>query len=239
MERSGNENRLASLLERFVDSEGKVDYSSLRAEEETVEAHVRRMGNSDPESLKTRNEMLAFWINAYNMLALYGVLKELKRDPSFAERGNRGKLQRIRFFWWTKYKIGGRKYSLYQIENDILRKKFSEPRIHFALNCASQSCPLLKDGLYRSENLDEELNAAATLFIRSPKGVMLDKESKTIYLSSIFKWYEEDFEKASGSIIDFVKEYLSEEERKFVDGNLSELKIRYQDYDWGLNTKKV
>jgi len=238
MERSGNGNRLNSLLERFVDSEGKVDYASLQVEEEIVEDYVRKIVAFDLESLRTRNEELAFWINAYNMLALYGVLRELKKDPSFAERGNRSRMQRIRFFWWAKYRIGGRKYSLYQIENDILRKRFSEPRIHFALNCGSQSCPLLKDGLYSSENLDQELDIAATLFIRSPKGVLLDKESKTIHLSSIFKWYDEDFEKASGSVIDFVKEYLKEEDRSFVEDNLSELKVRYQDYDWGLNTKK-
>jgi hypothetical protein len=235
MKESDGENRLDSLLERFADSEGKVDYASLQQEEKIVESYVRRMEKLDPGNLRTRNEKLAFWINAYNTLTLYGVLRELRKDPGFAEKGNRSKFQRIRFFWWTKYKISGRKYSLHQIENDILRKKFSEPRIHFALNCGSQSCPLLKDGLYSAENLDEELNIAATIFIRSPRGLLLDKKSRTIHLSSIFKWYEEDFEKASGSVIDFVKRYLSEEDRTFVEDNLSELEVRYQDYDWALN----
>jgi hypothetical protein len=127
--------------------------------------------------------------------------------------------------------------TVYQIENKILREKFSEPRIHFALNCASQSCPLLKDGLYSAENLDQELEVAATLFIRSPKGARLDAKNRILYLSPIFEWYRKDFEKSSGSIIEFVKKYLTEEDRKFIEENLSEVKTSYQEYDWGLNMR--
>ena len=232
---SAYKDRLDSLLKRYVGSEGKVDYQSL--EEETVEDYVRWLEGFDPGNLKTRNEKLAFWINAYNMLTIYGVLRQLRRNPDFARRGNKSWFQRFRFFWWTKYKIGGRKYSLYQIENKILRKEFSEPRIHFALNCGSQSCPLLKDGLYSAEYLDEELDMAATIFIRSPQGARLDRENKTLHLSSIFKWYKEDFEKSSGSVLKFVKRYLQEEDRKFIEENLSEIKMSYQEYDWGLNIR--
>ena len=228
--------RLDSILMRFVDSEGKVDYSSLD-EEKTVEKYVRWLQTFDPKNLKTRNEKLAFWINAYNMLTIYGVLSQLRKNPDFAKKGNKNIFQRFRFFWWTKYQIGGKNYSLYQIENKILRKKFYEPRIHFALNCASQSCPLLKDDLYSAENLDQELDMAATLFIRSPKGARLERKNKTLYLSPIFKWYRKDFEKSFRSIIEFLKKYLREEERKFIEGNLCEIKISYQEYDWGLNIR--
>ena len=231
------ESRLNSLLKQYVNPEGKVDYSSLREEAETIQDRVRWLEGFDPENLKTRNEKLAFWINGYNLLTIYGVLRELKKNPEFAESGNKSIFQRFRFFWWTKYKIGGRKYSLYQIENGILRKRFSEPRIHFALNCGSQSCPILKDGLYSAENLDQELDIAATLFTRSQNGVRLDRDNKTLHLSSIFRWYREDFEKASGSIIEFVKKYLREEDRKFIEENLSDLKISYQEYDWALNIR--
>ena len=230
------EDRLNSILTRFVDSESKVDYSSLE-EEKTVEKYVRWLETFDPKNLKTRNEKLAFWINAYNMLTIYGVLSQLRKNPDFAKKGNQSIFQRFRFFWWTKYQIGGRKYSLYQIENKILRKKFSEPRIHFALNCASQSCPLLKDGLYSAENLDQELDLAATLFIRSSKGAWLDRKNRILHLSPIFKWYKKDFEKSYGSIVEFVKRYLREEDRKFMEGNLSEIRISYQEYDWGLNIR--
>ncbi len=210
-----------------------MDYSSIE-EEETVENYVKWLESFDPKNLKTANEKLAFWINAYNMLTINGILR--RKNPDFAKKGNKSIFQRLRFFWWTKYQIGGRKYSLYKIENKILRE-FSEPRIHFALNCASQSCPLLKDGLYSGENLDQELDMAATLFIRSPNGARLDRKNKILHLSPIFKWYRKDFEKSSGSIIEFLKKYLREEDRKFIEDNLSEIKISYQEYDWGLNIR--
>ncbi len=226
--------RLNFLPKQYVDSEGKVDYISIE-KAKTVQDYVRWLENFDPENLKTKNEKLAFWINAYNMLTIYGVCSQLRKNRDFAKKGNKSIFQRFRFFWWTKYKIGGRKYSLYQIENKILRKQFSEPRIHFALNCASQSCPLLKDDLYSAENLDQELDMAATLFIRSRKGSRLDKKNRILHLSPIFKWYKKDFEKSSGSIVESVKKYLREEDRKFIEDHLSEIKISYQEYDWGLN----
>jgi hypothetical protein len=108
-----------------VNSEGKVDYLAL-ASDKTVEDYVRWLKTFNPESLKNQNERLAFWINTYNMLTIYGVLSQLRNNPDFAEKGNRSLFQRLRFFWWTKYQIGGRKHSLYQIENEILRK-FSDP----------------------------------------------------------------------------------------------------------------
>jgi hypothetical protein len=230
---------LDSVLNRFIDPEGKVDYSSLQDEIRVVEDYVRSIMFVDPEELSTIGEKLAFWINAYNMLTIQGVIEEIRKNPDFVEKGNKKKLQRIRFFWWKKYQVGGENLSLYQIENDVLRKRFVEPRIHFALNCGSQSCPLLKDGLYSSENLDQELDVASTLFIRSSKGARLDMKNKTLYLSRIFKWYAEDFEKKSGSIIDFVKRYMVEEDRRFIEEHKKEIAIEYQDYDWGLNIKSL
>jgi len=236
-EESVPEDRLNSLLKEYVNSDGKVDYSSLEEKAEPVEKYVTWLESFDLKNLKTRNEKLAFWINAYNMLTVYGVLSQLRKNPDFARKGHRSVFRRLRFFWWTKYRIGGRKYSLYQVENRILREKFSEPRIHFALNCASQSCPLLKDGLYSAESLDQELDIAATLFIRSPRGALLDRKNRVIYLSSIFKWFNKDFEKSSGSVLEFVKKYLGEEDRRSIEDNLSEMKISFQEYDWGLNMK--
>jgi hypothetical protein len=228
--------RLDSILGRFVDSNGNVDYDSLKEEIDIVEKYVEWIKSFNPESLKTLNEKIAFWINTYNMLTIYGIIIEIKNNPSFMKKGNKSKLQRLKFFWLKKYKVGGKNHSLYQIENDILRNFFSEPRIHFALNCGSQSCPLLKDGLYSSKNLEKELNVAATLFIQSSRGSMLDKEEKILYLSKIFEWYSEDFKK-SGTIIDFVKKYMKEEDQRFIEDHEGKIKIKYLDYNWGLNLK--
>jgi len=106
------EDRLNSLLKKYVDSKGKVDYSSLEEEAETVEKYVMWLESFDPKNLKTRNEKLTFWINAYNMLTVYGVLSQLRKNPDFAKKGHKSVFQRLRFFWWTEYRIGGRKYSL-------------------------------------------------------------------------------------------------------------------------------
>ena len=147
--------RLNYILGRFVDSNGKVDYDSLKEETDLVEKYVEWIKSFNPESLETLNEKIAFWINTYNMLTIYGIINEIKNNPNFMKKGNKSNLQRLKFFWLKKYKVGGKNISLYQIENDILRKRFSEPRIHFTLNCGSQSCPLLKDGLYSSKNLEK------------------------------------------------------------------------------------
>ena len=150
---SSHEDRLNNLLMEYITPEGKVDYETMK-DSKTVEDYVEWLKTFNPETLKTRNEKLAFWINTYNMITVCGVLRKLKEDPDFVEKGHKSYLQRVKFFWRTKYVIGGKKYSLYQIENKILRK-MHEPRIHFALNCASGSCPLLKDGLYSNGQLPD------------------------------------------------------------------------------------
>jgi hypothetical protein len=230
---SSYEDRLNILLMEYVAPDGKVDYEAIN-DTKTVEDYIEWLKTFDPETLKTKNEKLTFWINAYNMLTIYGVIKKLKDDPQFAEKGHKSFLQRVKFFWRTKYEIGGKKYSLYHIENKILRK-MNEPRIHFALNCASGSCPLLKDGLYSAENLDQELELATKMFIQSPTGVLVDKERKTVHMSQIFKWYKKDFTKAAKNVLEYVKKYLQDDDRKFVEDNASEIKISYKEYDWGLN----
>jgi hypothetical protein len=228
---SSYEDRLNNLLSEYVTEEGKVDYDAIK-DNKSVDDYVEWLKTYDPETLKKRNEKLAFWINTYNMLTIYGVLMKLEKDPDFAEKGHKSYLQRVKFFWRTKYEIGGKKYSLYQIENKILRK-IDEPRIHFALNCASGSCPLLKDGLYSAENLEAELELATKIFIQSPTGVFVDTEKRVIHVSQIFKWYKKDFEKVGG-VLEFVKKYLNEFDLKFIENN-PEIKISYQEYDWGLN----
>lgn len=230
------ESRLNSVLSSYVDSEGNVDYSSLEADK-TVEEFTSWLETFDKKSLKAVNEKIAFWINAYNMLIIYSVIIRLRKDSEYADTGNQGRLQRLAFFYKTKHKIGGKKYNFSQIEK-VLRSA-SDPRVHFAMSCASQSCPALRNSLYTTKNLDHELDNVTWAFIRSPKGSRLDKENKTLHLSAIFKWYGKDFEKASESILSFVEKYLRNEDRDFVKANRSEIKVSFLPYDWGLNFKKT
>lgn len=225
--------RIDSVLSTYLDSEGNVDYLALAMTDDVVK-YVESLKTFDMANLGTKNEKLAFWINAYNMITIYGVIEAIKKDPDFAKKGNRGLLDKFKFFFMNKYTIAGKKYNLLDIENRILRK-CNEPRVHFALVCGTGSCPLLKNGLYSSTEIDKELDIAAKLFINSPKGIRLDKENNIIYLSSIFKWHRKDFGNERNSVLRFISRYHPEKE--YIEKNLDRLKIKYLDYDWGLNIK--
>ena len=149
--------RINSRLALYVNEEGNVDYS-LVSQDQLILDYYEHLKDYNLDDLKTKNEKLAFWINTYNMLTLYGVVKHLQANPKYIQKGNSGRVMRFSFFYKQKYQIGSMKINLYDLENKILRKQFAEPRIHFALNCASQSCPLLKNGLYSAETLDKELD---------------------------------------------------------------------------------
>ncbi|UCH05380.1 MAG: DUF547 domain-containing protein [Candidatus Thorarchaeota archaeon] len=179
---------------------------------------------------------MAFWINAYNALSIYGVVKKLRKDPGFAKRGNSSLIQKARFFVLERFDIGNRRFSLRSLENYI-REEFKDPRIHFALNCSSMSCPPLKDGLYSAENLDEELEHATWFYINSPQGSRLDRDRNVLWLSMIFRWYKKDFESDGLEVLDFVARYLPERDKQYVNEKLDTLTIKHVDYDWSLNVQ--
>ena len=149
---------LMGIIKRYRDSQGKVNYFALMADKALIE-YAETLADFDFSLLKTREDKLAFWINCYNSISIYGVVKKLRKDPSFAERGNKRWLERVRFFALQKFTVAGNEYTLREIENNI-RRDFNDPRIHFALNCSSLGCPLLKDGFYSAQNIDQELEAA-------------------------------------------------------------------------------
>ncbi len=188
--------------------------------------------DSNRSTLKTREAQLAFWINSYNALSIYGVVKKLDKDPDFANRGNRSLFSRVRFFAVQKFGVGGKKYTLKAIEDNI-RKKFEDSRIHFALNCSSLGCPLLKNGLYSAANLDQELDAATKLYLSSADGLKLDKEEGILYVSMIFKWYKKDFEATGKKVIEYIREYAPNNIREFIGEKKDNLK--YIEWNWTLN----
>jgi hypothetical protein len=226
---------LAGVFRQHLDELGNVDYFALLAETSVVQ-YVESLEGFDLTTLNTREERLAFWINAYNALSIYEVVKKLRKDPGFAKRGNKSLIQKARFFVLERFNIGDRRLSLRSLENYI-RHEFKDPRIHFALNCSSMSCPRLRNGLYSSENLDEELEQATRLFINSSQGSRLDRERNVLNLSMIFKWYKKDFESVGVRVLDFVVGYLPEQDRQYVNENSDTLAIKHMDYDWSLNAQ--
>ncbi len=225
---------LSSIIDRYRDDQGKVNYFALMADKGMVN-YAETLADFDPSTLNTREQKLAFWINSYNALSIYGVVKKLQKDPDFASKGNKSWFGRVRFFAVQKFKVGGREYTLKNIEDNI-RKEFKDPRIHFALNCSSLGCPLLKDGLYSAENLDNELDAATKLYLSSQEGLRLDEG--VLYASMIFKWYKKDFEATGKKVIEYIQEYASNHIREFIDDNNGKVKLKYIEYDWALNVSE-
>lgn len=224
---------LRGIIDRYRDSQGKVNYFALMADKSMV-GYAETLSEFDLSTLKTREAQLAFWINSYNALSIYGVVKKLEKDPNYARKGNKSLLDRVRFFAVQKFNVGGKKYTLKTIEDNI-RKEFEDPRIHFALNCSSLGCPLLKDGLYSAENIDKELDAATKLYLSSAEGLRLDQEEGVLYVSMIFKWYKKDFETTGKKVIEYIREYAPNHIREFIDEKKGKFNLKDIEYDWTLN----
>ncbi len=224
---------LTDLLARYRDPAGNLSYMAMLGDNSSVK-HAESLSDFDVGSLKNREERLAFWINSYNALSIYGVIKKLKSDPKFINKGIGNWFGRVRFFALQKFNVGGKTYTLRTIEN-MIRKKFQDPRIHFALNCSTLGCPVLKDGLYSAENIENELEEAARLYIRSPRGSRIDRNKKILHLSLIFKWYRDDFKVSGKSMLRYVAQYLTAEDADYLLANDGAIKIKFIEYDWSLN----
>ena len=205
-----------------------VDYAGLRADPKWRQL-IAKLASSEPQSFKTRDQKLAFWINAYNIFAIDLVVQG---DPnqSIKDLGN---------FLWPVWKrdageIAGRRYSLDEIEHDILRK-LGEPRIHAAIVCASTSCPSLRREPFSADAIDRQLDEVFRNFVADTrKGVRIDGPQKTLFLSSIFDWFEEDFESAGG-VLPFVRRHLSGSRAAELKALGDRVSIAYLEYDWSLN----
>lgn len=229
--RALDEDLYASMLDRHtvaVDdiASTRVDYSALRTSPGWG-ALVRSLAESDPRRLESRGEELAFWINAYNILAIDLVRRHYPVDSI---RSIGGLLSPV----WKKEagEINGRAYTLDEIEHEILRP-MGEPRIHAAIVCAALSCPPLRREPYRPADLDAQLDDAMRRWLADPRqGAKVDRSARTIYLSSIFDWFEKDFR---GGVLPFVAAHLPAEEASWVRSQRSALRVRYLEYDWTLN----
>ncbi len=200
-----------------------VDYAALRAGNADLDAVLKSLDACDPALLPSDKERMAFWINAYNILAIDLVVKN---DPPES-------IKDIGSFFSPVWKmpagtVNGEPVTLHQIEHDILRK-MGEPLIHGAIVCASQSCPALRRTPFTGANLKQELSQQMRIFLRDRrKGVRMD--GRVLRLSKIFQWFKGDFKPYEG-VVPFVMTYVD-----FDPGRKPRLK--YFDYDWSLNGLK-
>lgn len=221
----------ATVLARYVDN-GVVDYARWQADDPPAwRRFLDWLAEAEPGrwSLDDRR---AFWINAYNARTIAGVLDRYPID-SVKDVGFLG--GRLRgFFGRREHPVAGEERTLDEIEKEILlAPPLWDARIHWALNCASRSCPRLRPEPYRADELDRQLDFQARTFLNSPEGHRLDPDAGELRLSRIFDWYAEDFERAAGSIRAYAARYLTGAAGEAARDN--EVEIRFLDYDWDLN----
>jgi hypothetical protein len=222
--RSAPDNTIyAGLLKSYV-IDGRVDYTGFKNDERLLDNYLRQLAAADPDALE-RSDQMALYINAYNAWTIKLILTRYPDVGSIKELGSI-----FQSPWKKKFvKLNGKTVSLDYIEHAILRPVFKDPRVHFAVNCASIGCPPLMAEPYNGKDLENQLNGMARAFINDPKNNYL--EDDTLYVSKIFKWFGEDF---GNDILGFIKSYAEGDLARKLKAR-PEPKIEYLDYDWSLN----
>ncbi len=204
-----------NLLQNHVTSQGNVNYKGFNTDRTSLRSYITSLEDNTPIDTWTKEDKLAYWINAYNALTIDLIL----RNPSVKS------IKDIKDPWDQRlWKFGSKWYNLNQIEHEILRK-MNEPRIHFAIVCASVSCPKLQNTAFTASGLEKQLANATKEFLSDSSKNNLSKNR--IILSKIFKWFGKDF-KQNQSLIDFLNNYSDIE-------ILENASKSYMDYDWNLN----
>lgn len=217
------------LLQKYVDNEGMVNYKGLQSNRDELKSYLSILENNAPQKSWTRDQKLAYWINAYNAYTLDLILEHYP-VKSIKEIGSTIKIPFVSTAWDVKFiNIDGEEYDLNNIEHGIIRKRFDEPRIHFALVCAAVSCPKLQNRAFLPEKLDEQLTKAAEEFLSNPTKNEIKNENKA-KLSKLFNWYGGDFKK-NGTLIEYINKYAPTQLSK-------NAKIDWMDYNWSLNEQK-
>lgn len=222
-----------TMLKKYV-FDGMVDY--LKWKKNDLGIYEQYINSLEKMSLThlNENEQKAFWINAYNALTIYAVLKYIPANGLLAKVFS---VQLIPgFFDKVTYTVAGETLTLNYIEKEKLRASFHDPRIHFALVCASRSCPEIQNTSFKETGLDEQLDSAARDFIHDASRNRLDQKNTIFYLSEIFRWYDSDFIASAGTVIDFVKRYVGREGGEYLSAHA--VTIKYLFYDWLVNISR-
>ncbi|MBO1256048.1 DUF547 domain-containing protein [Alteromonas sp. 5E99-2] len=222
----------AYIVANYVDETGSTDFARLAKSDDlarlkqVVEFISKTSPNTHPELFKAPNATMAYYINAYNALAMYGVIDRGIPD------GFTSFIKRAKFFKFRDVVIGGEETNLYDFENDVVRP-LGEPRAHFALNCMVKDCPRLPQVPFVAETLDEQLKQAAWEFFAKEKHFYRDDKNNAVYVSEILDFYTEDFVE-SGKTKD-LGEYIN----RYVNTPIPDsYKIKFIDYDWRINAQK-
>jgi hypothetical protein len=245
----------AAVLKNHIDDTGMVSYKKLRANPKKLQAFVSAMSKLDRWSYDkwSKEEKIAFWVNAYNALTLKVIIDNYPIKSSFFRSRvyPKNSIRQIPGVWdKITFKVMETSYTLGHMERKILRKEFNEPRIHMALVCAAMGCPPLLNEPYVAERLDQQFEEQSKKFLSNPGKFRIDREKAVVYLSPILKWFADDFvnsrapqkniakhNKKTSAVLNFIGGYLKEAEREYVLGG--SFKIKYLNYDWSLNEQQI
>lgn len=212
------------VVGRYVDDDGRVAYRQLQTNDLPVlSKYLASLGEARIDGFPEK-EQLAFWINAYNAMIVAGVLDGYSAESAF---------KRYRFFKSYDQVIAGEERTPDDVEHGIIRAQFHDPRTHFALVCASSSCPKLRQEAYVGSRLDEQLDDQVRRFVNDPSRNHIDPATGTIELSQIFKWFKEDFTRDGKSLADFLAPYLTPAQVQLLRAKPP----TYLDYDWTMNAQ--
>jgi hypothetical protein len=203
------------LLKKYVSASGKVNYAGIKKDVSKLNSYLQDLQNNPPQSDWAKNKAMAYWINAYNAFTVKLIVDNYPVASITKLEGGKP--------WDKKWiNIGGQTYSLNNIENDILRPKYKDARIHFAVNCAAKSCPPLLNQAWTEGNLNINFEKQAKSFINNASFNKIS--GSKIQVSKIFEWYAADF----GNLIEFLNKYAATK----IDGKA---KVEYLEYNWDLN----
>ncbi len=239
-----------SVLNQFVNTDGQVDYAALKKRPEQLERYYALVSTYSPDShphlFPGRDHQLAYWINAYNAAAIKTVLQyypitsvlDVKQPKLFFFLSDKSG-----FFFFQRLSFGGATTSLYYLENSVVRKRYKDPRIHFALNCASKGCPRLPRKAFTGDRLDRQLDTETRRFLSEQRNFNVDHSSRSIYLSEIFKWYEKDFVRwleerypdRNANLLSYIALYLPSDKAAELLKIRDTYSTKFIAYDWNLN----
>ena len=223
------------VLNPYVDAQGRVDYARLQPDADSVlTPYLQQLAETDPSNL-SRDEQLAFWINAYNAYTIKLILDHYPVESiNDIKPGAGPQIPKVNSpFKLDVGEVAGEVRTLDEIEHGIIREDFDEPRIHFALVCAAVSCPRLRREAYEGTRLDAQLDAQARTFLHDDSKNVVPAGEGAIKLSRIFKWFDEDFGGSRASIQRFIAPYFEGPVRSRLESAAYD--VDFRDYDWSLN----
>ena len=227
------------VLDTYVDASGWVNYADLQTSRQMLDSFNNGLAAVDEATYGSWSEaeQIAYWVNAYNSLTLKSIIDQTPIKASIKDITGVWRLK--------KHPISGQEKTLNNIEHDVLRADFNEPRIHAALVCAAISCPPLRNEPFRGENLDAQLDDQVQQWLARPDGLLIDQEAGEVRVSKIFSWFGGDWiptygvetgftgDKTERAVLNFISNYVSEEERAYLEAG--DYELSYFDYDWSLN----